>query len=104
MAFTYMLLCSDESFYVGSTRDLERRVHEHSSGLGASYTRQRLPVRLVWFEEHENVGAAFSREKQIQRWGRAKRMALIKGHYDRLPDLSPSLWRRRANGLADAGE
>ena len=88
MAFTYMLRCSDGSFYVGSTRDLESRLFEHETGLGASYTRRRLPVQLVWFEEHENVGAAFAREKQIQNWGRAKRIALIEQRYADLPDLA----------------
>ena len=64
MAYTYMLLCSDGSFYVGSTRDLEHRLYEHQIGEGAAYTRHRLPVQLVWHEEPENVGAAFHREKQ----------------------------------------
>jgi putative endonuclease len=96
MAYTYMLLCADGSLYVGSTRDLERRVYEHEIGEGAAYTRTRLPVRLVWFEEHENIGAAFAREKQIQGWGRPKRLALIARRYDRLPSLSPSHWLRQS--------
>jgi putative endonuclease len=95
-----MLLCADGSFYVGSTRNLEKRLHEHDIGQGASYTRRRLPVRLVWCEEHENVGAAFAREKQVQRWGRAKRLALVDGDHARLPSLSPSLWRRQAGAEA----
>ncbi|WP_206064940.1 GIY-YIG nuclease family protein [Nocardioides sp. JQ2195] len=77
MAFTYMLECADGSFYVGSTRDLEQRMEQHRVGKGADHTRRRLPVRLVWFEEHENVGVAFAREKQLQNWSRAKRKALI---------------------------
>ncbi|WP_460793288.1 GIY-YIG nuclease family protein [Nocardioides pacificus] len=88
MPFTYMLECSDGSFYVGSTRDLERRLHHHQTGLGASYTRTRRPVRLVWHEEHENVALAFAREKQIQNWSRAKRLALIEGRYGALPELA----------------
>ena len=96
MAYTYMLRCSDGSLYVGSTRKLEQRLHEHSIGQGAAYTRTRLPVELVWCEEHENVGAAFAREKQIQNWGRAKRLALIEQRYDLLHGLGPSAWRRRS--------
>ncbi|QIX28737.1 GIY-YIG nuclease family protein [Nocardioides sp. JQ2195] len=72
-----MLECADGSFYVGSTRDLEQRMEQHRVGKGADHTRRRLPVRLVWFEEHENVGVAFAREKQLQNWSRAKRKALI---------------------------
>ena len=94
MAYTYMLRCSDGSFYVGSTRKLEQRLHEHAVGQGAHYTRTRLPVELVWFEEHDNIGAAFAREKQIQNWGRAKRLALIEQRYDLLHGLGPSAWRR----------
>ncbi len=88
MPFTYMLECSDGSFYVGSTRTLEHRIWEHDQGLGATYTRTRRPVRLVWCEEHEHVGAAFAREKQIQNWSRAKRIALIEQRHGELPDLA----------------
>ena len=88
MAFTYMLRCSDGTYYLGSTRDLGLRVHQHQTGEGAAYTRRRRPVELVWHEEHENIGAAFAREKQIQNWGRAKREALIRQDYGALPDLA----------------
>ena len=88
MPFVYMLECEDASYYVGSTVLLEARVQQHQLGLGADYTRCRLPVKLVWFEEHENVAAAFAREKQIQNWGRAKRRALIEGRYGDLPELA----------------
>ena len=88
MAFVYMLECEDASYYVGSTTHLEARVQQHQLGLGADYTRCRLPVKLVWFEEHEHIAAAFAREKQIQNWGRAKRRALIEGRYGDLPALA----------------
>jgi putative endonuclease len=88
MAFVYILECADGSLYVGSTRSLERRLIQHQLGQGATYTRDRLPVRLVWCEEFEHVGEAFAREKQIQRWGRAKRLALIEGRYGDLPRLA----------------
>ena len=94
MAYTYMLRCSDGSFYVGSTRNLEQRLHEHAMGQGSAYTRSRLPVELVWCEKHDNIGAAFAREKQVQNWGRAKRLALIEQRYDLLHGLGPSAWRR----------
>jgi len=94
-AYVYMLRCSDGSFYVGSTRDLTTRLHQHQIGLGAAFTRTRLPVELVWHEEHENVGLAFSREKQVQNWGRAKRLALIDGDYESLPGLAKKDFGRR---------
>jgi putative endonuclease len=88
MAFTYMLLCADRTLYVGSTTDLERRMTEHRVGLGPEYTRHRLPVQLVWYEQYDNVAHAFTREKQIQNWSRAKRIALIEGRLGDLPRLA----------------
>ena len=87
-AYTYMLECSDGSLYVGSARNLEQRLEEHALGLGAAYTRRRLPVRLVWWEEYTNVGDAFAREKQVQNWSRAKRLALIDQRWGDLHDLA----------------
>jgi putative endonuclease len=101
MAFVYMLECEDASYYVGSTvLPVEERVQQHQLGLGADYTRCRLPVKLVWLEEHEHIGAAFAREKQVQNWGRAKRRALIEGQYADLPALA----RRRGRSRPKAGE
>jgi hypothetical protein len=48
MAWVYILRCADDSFYVGSTIALERRIDEHQSGTGTAYTRKRLPVTLVF--------------------------------------------------------
>ena len=98
MAFVYILQCGDGSYYVGSTRDLERRFVEHASGVGAAYTRTRLPVKLVYAEEFERVDDAYFREKQIQGWSRAKREALIRRSFGELPGLSPSMYRRRGEG------
>jgi putative endonuclease len=88
MAWTYILECSDGSYYVGSTRDLERRVSEHNLGLGATYTRRRRPVRVAWSAEFERIADAYFYEKQVQNWSRAKRQALIDGKFEALPDLA----------------
>ena len=90
MPWTYIVECADGSLYVGSTTDLERRVSQHNLGLGAAYTRlrRRRPVRLVWAAEFDRVEDAFLFEKQVQGWGRAKRVALIEGRFDALPDLA----------------
>ncbi len=88
MAWVYILECSDGSYYVGSTKDLHVRVHEHQQGRGAVYTRRRLPVRLLWSHESETIAEAFALEKQIQNWSRAKREALMRGRFDLLPGLA----------------
>lgn len=88
MPHMYILKCSDGSYYVGSTWDLERRLAQHQSGEGAAYTRRRRPVQLVYAEEYDRVADAFAREKQVQNWGRAKREALIASDHEALSRLS----------------
>jgi predicted GIY-YIG superfamily endonuclease len=96
MAFAYIVRCSDDSYYTGSTRNLELRIWQHNNGDdGATYTRHRRPVVLVWFAEFEHIGAAFAVEKQIQGWSRAKREALIRCEYDALPELASRPTARR---------
>ncbi|MCX7523172.1 GIY-YIG nuclease family protein [Microbacterium sp. STN6] len=88
MPFVYILRCSDDSYYVGSTRNLDHRMEQHASGAGSSYTGKRLPVTLVFAEEYNRIDEAYAREKQIQGWSRRKREALIRGEYQRLPKMS----------------
>jgi putative endonuclease len=66
MPYVYILECSDGSFYTGSTWNLDKRLHEHESGIGANHTKLRLPIKLVSCEEYDRVDEAYTREKQIQ--------------------------------------
>lgn len=86
--YTYILKCSDGSYYVGSTNNLTLRISEHQNGEGAKYTKNRLPVELVYFEECQSIEEAFLREKQIQGQSRKKREALIKNQHEKLPELA----------------
>jgi putative endonuclease len=61
---------------------------QHQNGEGANHTKKRLPVKLVYFEEFDRIDKAFYREKQVQGWSRRKKEALIKGEYEKLPQLS----------------
>ncbi len=88
--YMYILQCADGSYYTGSTKDLERRLAEHQSGEGSFYTKKRLPVKLVYFEEFQRIDEAFYREKQVQGWSRKKKEALINGEYEKLSELSKS--------------
>jgi len=88
MAYMYILRCSDASYYVGSTRDLDARLWMHQAGRGAEYTKRRLPVELVHASEFESVAEAFAMEKRVQGWSRAKREALIRGDFAALPRLA----------------
>ena len=79
MAFTvYMLRCADGTLYVGSTTDLERRLHEHNHlKSGARYTRARRPVEVVHSEDFETWSAALKRECVIKKWSREKKLGLV---------------------------
>ncbi len=88
MAWMYILKCADNSYYVGSTKNLELRLSQHNSGKGSRYTSGRLPVELVYGEEYDRIADAYWREKQVQNWGRAKREALINGNVELLPPLA----------------
>ncbi len=88
--YMYILQCSDGSYYTGSTIDLARRIIQHQKGEGANYTKVRLPVKLVYFEEYKKIADAFYREKQIQKWSRKKKEALIAGDFDKLKQLASS--------------
>ena len=65
MAYVYILECSDGSYWVGSTRNLEARLWQHNQGLGGEYTSKRLPVRLVYAYEFERVVDAWGVERRI---------------------------------------
>lgn len=86
--YTYILLCSDGSYYTGSTNNLELRLEQHQSGNGANHTKKHLPVKLVYYEEYSRIDEAFYREKQIQGWSRKKKEALINGTTELLPKLA----------------
>ncbi|MFA8451280.1 MAG: GIY-YIG nuclease family protein [Bacteroidales bacterium] len=86
--YTYILKCSDGSYYTGSTKNLELRLRQHENGEGANFTRKRLPVELVYYEEYDRIDIAFYREKQIQRWSRKKKEALINGQLEKLAELA----------------
>lgn len=75
--FVYMLRCGDGSLYTGSTTDLSRRLAAHRSGHGAKYTRSRLPLELVYWEEMPDWPSALRREAAIKRLTRSEKLALL---------------------------
>jgi len=86
--YMYILECADGSYYTGSTNDLDWRLIEHQNGEGANYTRKRLPLKLVYYEEFDRIDEAFYREKQVQGWSRRKKEALIHGKLNELQELA----------------
>ena len=76
--FTYMLASrSHNALYVGSARDLRRRVAQHRAGAVEAHTAKYRIHKLVWFETHDTLEAALIRERRIKRWRRAWKEDLI---------------------------
>ena len=74
MNYVYILRCSDDSLYTGWTNNLEKRIKAHSNGKGAKYTKARLPVELVYFEEFEDKIEAMRREYAIKKLTRKEKL------------------------------
>jgi putative endonuclease len=73
----------DGPLYVGVTNDLARRLSEHKSGKIAGFTARYNVNRLVYHETYDEPNSAIAREKQLKRWRRAWKDALIE---ERNPD------------------
>ncbi len=97
--FTYILKCSDGSFYTGHTDNLEHRFAQHQSGYFAGYTYKRRPVELVWSEYFSTRIEALEAEKRIKGWTKAKKQALIDGDWELLPELARNYRDRRQAGF-----
>ena len=76
--FLYILQCSDGSYYIGYTSDIEKRIAEHANGQGGFYTLNRLPVKLVYSEEFPSRKEAFLAEQKLKKWSREKKEIVIK--------------------------
>lgn len=77
MNYTYMVRCSDGSFYTGWTNHLEQRIQAHNEGHGAKYTKSRRPVELVYYEVYETKEEAMRREYAIKQLHRMEKLQLI---------------------------
>lgn len=78
MFYVYILKCSDDSLYTGYTVDLEKRLITHNRGKASKYTRGRLPVELVYYEELPSKSDALKREYEIKQMERPKKLKMIK--------------------------
>ncbi len=78
-AFVYLVRCRDGTFYIGTARDVAKRLAQHNAGKGAKYTRSRGPVKLLWQEGPMTVSRALRREHQLKQLTRPQKLALISG-------------------------
>lgn len=75
--YTYIVECSDGTYYTGWTVNLENRIKAHNNGTGAKYTKTRTPVSLIYFEVLESKSLAMKREAAIKKLSRKKKELLI---------------------------
>ena len=77
MNYTYIVRCSDGTFYTGWTNNLEKRIKDHNDGRGAKYTKPRRPVVLVYYEEFRTKEEAMRREWEIKRMSRGDKLSIV---------------------------
>lgn len=73
----YVVECSDKTWYTGYTTDIVRRIKTHNTKKGAKYTRVRVPVKLLYFEEFETKSEATRAESLFKKLTRAKKEEYI---------------------------
>lgn len=80
-AYMYVVECADGSLYTGYTTDVTKRIQTHNAGKGAKYTRNRLPVKLIYQEAFDSKQAAMSAEALFKkRLSRQEKLDYIKRH------------------------
>ena len=81
----YIVECRTKDLYVGVAQDVNKRVALHNQGRACRYTKFRKPVQLIYVESCADYAEARKRERQIKKYSRVKKLALMK----QVSDLSP---------------
>lgn len=91
--YVYILKCNDDSYYVGHTDDLERRLTEYASGdkFVGYYVATRLPVVCVYSESFATRAEALDAERRLKGWSRKKKEALINGGWQAVKGI----WKQK---------
>ena len=76
--FVYIPRYTDGSLYTGITKDVKRRCQQHNAGTASRYTRSRLPVKLVYRENHASQSSALKREAAIKAMDRRAKLAMMR--------------------------
>jgi len=87
--YVYILLCSDKSYYIGVTNNLEYRLEQHHKGINVScYTFERRPLELMYYQIFDGPVGAIAFEKKLKGWSRKKKQALIDENWAKLQELA----------------
>ena len=91
---TYILRCSDDSYYTGHTDNFDVRMNQHHVA-SDGYVAERRPFSVVWIGEFETRAEALAFELKLKGWSRAKKAALIAGDWNLVSRLSKTSKNRR---------
>jgi len=72
-----MVECSDKSIYTGIAKDIDKRLGQHSKGIGSKYVRTRLPIRLQWSSGEMDLSNALKMEHRIKQWTKSRKLQWI---------------------------
>lgn len=87
--YVYILVCSDKSYYIDVTNNLESRFEQHMQGININcYTYKRRPIKLAYYELFNDPKLAIAFEKKLKGWTREKKKALIEKNWNKLKNLS----------------
>lgn len=80
MYFVYILLCADDSFYIGSTKDVEKRFKKHLEGKGAKYTKSHKPIKIIYQETFSSKSDALKREWELKKLSKSEKEEIVKNY------------------------
>lgn len=75
--FVYIVECSDKTYYTGISTDVDKRIETHNKGMGAKYTKYKLPVTCIYRQEYENHSEASKEEYRIKQLTKNEKKLLI---------------------------
>jgi putative endonuclease len=86
--YVYIMASRSHTLYIGFTSDVEVRVRQHKAGTYDGFSKTYHCNRLVYLERFAYADSGIAREKQLKRWSRAKKLALIEAQNPTWTDLS----------------
>jgi putative endonuclease len=87
----YFMASKSGVLYLGVTGNLPHRAGQHKEKILPGFTQKYNVTSLVWFEPHTSIRSAISREKEIKKWRRSKKIALIESLNPEWNDVSLTL-------------